>query len=296
MKCLLLFSFTFSTLFLNAQNEVALFPVASPMGHVSQIIGNTKLEIEYERPLARKREIFGGLVPWNQVWRTGAGASTKIKFSKAVVVEGQSIPPGRYSLFTIPGADTWVVILNSDTTIYGTYGYDRVKDIARFVVTPKLSHRFYEALTIDIDLVQSNARLYLSWTNIQIDFSIATTTAFDATKFIEQQLLTEKNKKSDAYYEAAQYLFFERSNLKQGLQLADKALELDKNNGAARRVKMEIYEYLGMFDEALIEISRALEMEKNKPYEKEADRTSEIKYWQNHQVRIKEERNKSVNE
>ena len=90
--------------------------------------------------------------------------------------------------------------------------------------------------------------------------------------------------------------FFERSNLKQGLQLADKALELDKNNGAARRVKMEIYEYLGMFDEALIEISRALEMEKNKPYEKEADRTSEIKYWQNHQVRIKEERNKSVNE
>ena len=296
MKCLLLFSFTFSTLFSNAQNEVALFPVASPMGHISQIIGNTKLEIEYERPLARKREIFGGLVPFNQVWRTGAGASTKIKFSKSVVVEGQSIPPGRYSLFTIPGADTWVVILNSDTTIYGTYGYDRVKDIARFVVTPKLSNRFYEALTIDIDLVQSNARLYLSWTNIQIDFSIATTTAFDATKFIEQQLLTEKNKKSDAYYEAAQYLFFERSNLKQGLQLADKALELDKNNGAARRVKMEIYEYLGMFDEALIEISRALEMEKNKPYEKEADRTSEIKYWQNHQVRIKEERNKSVNE
>ena len=292
MKCLLLFSFTFSTLFLNAQNEVALFPVASPMGHVSQIIGNTKLEIEYERPLARKREIFGGLVPWNQVWRTGAGASTKIKFSKAVVVEGQSIPPGRYSLFTIPGADTWVVILNSDTTIYGTYGYDRVKDVARFVVTPKLSNRFYEALTIDIDLVQSNARLYLSWTNIQIDFSITTTTASDAMKFIEEQLLTGINKKSDAYYEAAQYLFFERSNLRQGLQLADKALELDNNNGAARRVKMEIYEYLGMVDEALNEISRALEMEKNKPYEKEADRTSEIKYWLKHQARIKEKRTK----
>jgi tetratricopeptide (TPR) repeat protein len=296
MKCLLLFSFTFSTLFSNAQNEVALFPVASPMGHISQIIGNTKLEIEYERPLARKREIFGELVPWNQVWRTGAGASTKIKISKAAVVEGQSIPPGRYSLFTIPGADTWVVILNSDTTLYGTYGYDRAKDIARFVVTPKLSHRFYEALTIDVDLVQSNARLYLSWTNIQIDFSIATTTASDASKFIEQQLLTEKNKKSDAYYEAAQYLFFERSNLKQGLKLADKALELDKNNGAARRVKMEIYEYLGMFDEALIEISHALEMEKNKPYEKEADRTSETKYWLKHQARIKGKRNRSVNE
>ena len=195
MKCLLLFSFTFSTLFSNAQNEVALFPVASPMGHISQMIGNTKLEIEYERPLARKREIFGGLVPFNQVWRTGAGASTKIKFSKAVVVEGQSIPPGRYSLFTIPGADTWVVILNSDTTIYGTYGYDRVKDVARFVVTPTLSNRFYEALTIDIDLVQSNARLYLSWTNIQIDFSITTTTASDAMKFIEEQLLTGINKK-----------------------------------------------------------------------------------------------------
>jgi dTDP-4-amino-4,6-dideoxygalactose transaminase len=98
--------------------------------------------------------------------------------------------------------------------------------------------------------------------------------------------------KSDAYSEAAQFLLFERAHLMDGLKLADKAIELNKNNGGARRVKMEIYEYLGMYKEALNEITRALEMEKNKPYENEADRASEVTYWQTHQMRIKEQQGK----
>ena len=288
MKYLFFVSFLLTNLFLNAQSEVALFPVASPKGGISQIIGNTKIEIEYERPLARKRTIFGNVVPWNKLWRTGAGSSTKITIDKAVVIEGQRIPSGKYSLFTIPNPESWIVILNTDTTLYGTYGYNQSKDIARFVVNPRPTQRYYEAFTIDIDLVQSNARLFISWANTQIDLSLVTTTAAEAMQFIKEQLLTGKNTKPDAYLEAAEFLFFERTHLLDGLKLAEKAIQLDKDNGAARRVKMEIFELLGMYKEALTEITKAVEMEKNKRYKTEADRTQEIKYWQMHQKRIQD--------
>ena len=90
MKFLFLLCFLLTGFFLRAQNEVALFPVASPKGIITQMVGNTKVEIEYERPLARKRNIFGNVVPWNQLWRTGAGSSTKIRIDKAVVIEDQN--------------------------------------------------------------------------------------------------------------------------------------------------------------------------------------------------------------
>ncbi len=160
MKYIFILSSVFTSFFASAQNEVALFPAASPKGSLSQMVGNTKIEIEYERPLARKRKIFGDLLPWNQLWRTGAGPYTKIKIDKSVIIEGQKVPSGHYSLFTIPNPEAWIVIINSDTTLYGSYGYNQSKDVARFVVTPRLTERFYEALTVDIDLMQSNARLY----------------------------------------------------------------------------------------------------------------------------------------
>jgi hypothetical protein len=287
MKYIFIIGFVFTHFCLPAQNEVSIFPVASPKGMISQVVGNTQIEIEYERPLARKRQIFGDLVPWNQVWRTGAGASTKIKLDKPVLIEGQKVPSGHYSLFTIPNPEEWIVIINSDTTLYGSYGYNPIKDVTRFVVTPRKSERYFEALSIDIDLQQSNAKLYISWANIQIDFDIITTTATDAMKYIEEQLLTGVNKKPDDYYEAAQYLLFERTHLMEALKLAENAIKLNKNNGAARRVKIEIYEYLGLYKEALNEINEALEMEKNKRYEKEEDRALEVKYWQTLQKRMK---------
>ncbi len=287
MKQLFFVSFLLATFFATAQNEVALFPVASPRGSIYQQVGNTTITVEYERPLARMRTIFGNLVPWNQLWRTGAGASTKIRFGKAVEVEGQQVPAGTYSLFTIPSPESWIVILNADTTLYGTFGYSQEKDVARFVVSPRATQRYYEALTLDIDLVQSNARLFISWAQMQVDFNIVTSTAADALQFI-RQLATGANTKPDAYFEAAQFLFFERAHLPEALALAGKAIQLDRDNGGARRVKMEIYEYLGLYKEALNEVTNAIEMEKKKRYEKEADRALEIAYWQRHDKRIQD--------
>ena len=101
------------------------------------MVGNTTLQIEYERPSARKRKVFGELVPWDQVWRTGAGNCTKIKTNQPIKIGGQQIEKGVYSLFTIPNPHEWVIILNKDTSLYGSYNYNSENDVARFVVIPK---------------------------------------------------------------------------------------------------------------------------------------------------------------
>ncbi|RMG64300.1 MAG: DUF2911 domain-containing protein [Bacteroidetes bacterium] len=102
------------------------FPSLSPSAYLSQQAGDTRIEIWYDRPAARGREIFGGLVPWGEVWRTGAGPCTKIRFDQAVKVGGQAVPAGTFALATIPYPDRWMVILHRDTSLYGAYGYDLV--------------------------------------------------------------------------------------------------------------------------------------------------------------------------
>lgn len=258
------------------------FPSFSPKGNISQIVGNTLIELEYERPSARKRQIFGGLVPWNKVWRTGAGNCSKIRFNKDVEIGSQKIPAGNYSIFTIPNPKEWVVIINKDSTLYGSYDYYYKKDIARFVVIPKKSNRFYETLNFDIELNQHNATLYISWTNIQISFDIKTSTNFDIEKLIREELLTGKNKLFDNYARAASYLSFRGVNLTQALKLADKAKKLDKDSEWVSRIKIDIYESLKLYDDALNEIKQALEILKRKK-----DRSNEINKMESKYKRIK---------
>lgn len=253
------------------------YPSLSPRGTISQVVGNTKVEIEYERPSARNRRVFGELVPWDKVWRTGAGNCTKIGFDKDVVLGGHPVKAGRYSLFTIPNPREWVVILNSDTTLYGSGRYNPEKDVARFVVLPKKSPRFYETLTIDIDLVPNNARIYISWEHTAIDFELITTTLADLMQYIDEFLLTRKEADANRYSNAAEQLYFSNTRLNEAIRLTDIAIEKNSDDGFARRVKMDIYEKLHRYDKALQVVENAIENEKD---------PGEIAYWREHQKRL----------
>jgi tetratricopeptide (TPR) repeat protein len=239
------------------ENEIP-YPALSPKGNISQTVGNTLIEIEYERPSARKREIFGALVPWNKIWRTGAGNCTKIRFDNEVKVGGQEVPAGNYSVFTIPNPKEWIVILNKDTTLYGSYNYNYENDIARFVVIPTESRRYYETLNIDIELIQHNAKVYISWENTLVSFDIETSTNVQITKLINEELLTGKNQLSDSYAGAASYLFFRGIDLAVALDLADRAIELDENSEWPRYLKIRIYEKLKLYDSAIEEIDKTM--------------------------------------
>lgn len=262
------------------------FPSLSPKGNITQVIGDTRIEVEYERPAARNRVIFGGLVPWNKVWRTGAGYCTKIRFDKPVSVGGQQIEAGHYSLFTIPSPNSWIVIFNTDTTLYGSYGYDEKKDVARFVVNSLKPDRFYETLTIDIDFIPNHARMYISWANTQIHFPIHTSSDERAMRYIQEELLTGKEKDPDQYGMGADYLMYQNQNFSDALILAEMMIQKEGNEGWARIIKLTVYEKLHLYDKALVEIEKGIAHTQTSEYEEEVYRENDLKEWKRHAVRI----------
>lgn len=277
----LLFSFllllTFD--FLSAQ-----IPSFSPAGKVEQIIGNTTINVEYERPLVRGRLIYGGLVPWNEVWRTGAGYCTKLRFSKQVTVGGQTVPAGYYALLTIPGEDEWTIILNKDSTLYSAHDYSADLDVARFRTRPKSTSRYYEALTIDLDLEYENARLYLSWAETQVNFPIMTSTSAETLDYIEE-LLSAPPSDTVNYAYAAEYLFFARGDMRQALALTERQLATSENE-YAYDMRRQIFEYLGYREKALAEVHRAIAFRKANPLDA-ANQAWSLREWGAHEARLK---------
>lgn len=255
------------------------FPSLSPKGSITQVVGNTTIKVEYERPSVRNREVFGGLVPWNMVWRAGAGYCTKISFDRAVNVGGQPVEAGVYSLFTIPNQSEWTVILNADTSLYGSGKYDQTKDVARIKTNVRTSERHYETVTIDIDVIPNNAQLFISWANTQVSFEVQTSTDEDALEYIAEQLMTDKIKDPNEYASAAEHLQFHDINLSDAIILADKSIAI-KWSGWASRLKMELYEKLENYDKAIAAAAEAISYEKQQPKRQYYDPEEEIKRWE----------------
>ncbi len=146
----------------------------SPNAVVGQTIGTTDVMVTYGRPSVRDREIFGGLVPLDSLWRTGANEATAITFSDDVTVEGQPLAAGTYGLFTIPGADEWTVIFNDIPGQWGAYEYDASHDILRVTVTPEKGADT-ELMTLSFDEVGENkGELVLRWADSVVPIMIGT--------------------------------------------------------------------------------------------------------------------------
>lgn len=173
-KMLFLF-FCLSICYVSGQTETSTFtvPTTNPKAIVQQKVAATDIEIIYNRPTVRGRQIFGNLVPYDQVWRTGSDASTKISFSTSVLIEGKAVVAGTYELFTIPGKEKWIVILQESHSQWGSYGYDAARDVMRCVVTPMMMNDRVESFTISIDDVKSDeAILNISWDQVRIPVKI----------------------------------------------------------------------------------------------------------------------------
>lgn len=255
-----LFSLTlfFSSIYVPGFSQIN-FPTISHKSTIVQQVGRLTMEVEYERPSARGRKIFGGLVPYGEVWRTGAGYATKIRFSHPVGIANQEVPAGAYTLLSIPKPDTWTLILNTDTTLYGAYDYTEEKDILRFEIPTQQSKRFYETLTIGIDVEPYTAELYISWTSVQLRFSIETYTEQEVEEGIEKYLVSGNSKDPDLYTQAADYYLWADKELDRALSFAQKALELDPSE-SKYALKAELLIRLDRPEEALEVIQTALQL------------------------------------
>jgi hypothetical protein len=217
------------------------FPDLSPKGVVRQRVGFTTITVTYERPAVRGRKIFGGLIPYGKLWRTGAGNCTTIRFSTSVIINNREINAGTYTLLSIPGRNEWTIILNSDTTLYGARAYRQEKDIMRFNAKSASSHRHYESFTIDIDVVPHNATLYLAWERTEIKFQIDTGADKKTAAFISENLLNDKSRDPSQYAEAIEYYYFLNQELDKALVLADKAIAI-RPRSYYYRLKIDILE------------------------------------------------------
>ena len=182
-------------------------PQASPTTKLETTIGLTSVKVEYSRPGVKGRDkaIFGGLVPYGEVWRTGANASTKVTFDDSVSIKGKMVAPGTYALYTIPGDNEWTVILNNDLTLWGAGGYDEAKDALRVKVKPGSITEPAETFTIDFSNYQNNsANLNMMWDFTKVAIPIEVSTDDKVMAQIEKIM-----GKPDAvtFYRAADYYY-----------------------------------------------------------------------------------------
>lgn len=147
--------------------------IPSPPAVVTQKVGNTEVMIKYAQPAAKGRLVFGtkeqkALVPFGEVWRTGANESTTIEFSADVTVQGKTLAKGVYSLFTIPGATDWTIVFNKEAKMWGAYTYKAEKDILRVSAKPS-EHKMTERLTIG---VSASGQVTLEWDKTSVSFYV----------------------------------------------------------------------------------------------------------------------------
>jgi hypothetical protein len=155
-------------------------PRASQHATITQTVGLTDIAIDYSRPVAKGRAIFGGLVPYDKVWRTGANDATTITFSDDVTINGQALPKGAYSLHTIPGKDSWTIIFNKVAKQWGSFNYDQAQDALRVTAKPQKAP-FAEVFTIGIpDVTPDNATVSLHWADLSVSFTVGTNTTAKA--------------------------------------------------------------------------------------------------------------------
>lgn len=164
-------------------------PRLSPRAEVSQVVGLSEIGITYSRPSVNGRTVFGELVPWGEVWRTGANEATQFTLSHDAEIEGQAIEAGSYALFTVPGEKRWKLIFNREAEQWGAFRYDAEKDALTFEVEPR-SAPHTEAFEIAFaEVTAETAEVVLAWAETEVSFTVrfdVDAVAFEvASRFVE---------------------------------------------------------------------------------------------------------------
>jgi len=140
----------------------------SKNGKTQAVIDGIEVTVEYGRPSIKNRKIWGGLVPYDRIWRTGADEATTVVVAADVLVEGQALPAGLYSLFTIPGEEDWIMVFNTVSEQWGAFNYDESKDALRVTVTPRPAD-FVESLEFQIE----GSDIVMRWGELAVPVRIA---------------------------------------------------------------------------------------------------------------------------
>ncbi len=237
-------------------------PQPSQISYTIQELGLGKISVGYSRPSAKGRTIFGDVVPFDVIWRTGANASTKFYTSEEITVEGNKVPAGKYALYTIPGKLEWTIILHKDTTFWGDGGtdYKAENDLVRFKVKPVTIAPKVETFTIGFNnLTTTSATLDMAWENVLVSVKIATNIDEKVMTSIKNTL----NPKPTAgnYYQSASYYYENDKDLGEALVWVNKAIEMRPEaywmSHLKAKILAKIKDYEGSYAAANVSIEAA---------------------------------------
>jgi tetratricopeptide (TPR) repeat protein len=231
-------------------------PRPSPFAKVWQVVGLTEITVDYSSPGVKGRKIWGGLVPYDQMWRAGANTATKVTFSKNVTFAGKPVAAGSYAFFVIPGKNDWTVILNKKTDQSGTgRDYKQAEDLLRVSVKPKAAP-FRERLAYLVtDFTDDKASLDLEWEKLRLSIPITVDTGPQAVASINAAV----DGTWRTYANAARYMLENKKDYDTGMKYADQSLAL-KQDWFNLWIKAELLAAKGDVKDALTTGEKAYEI------------------------------------
>jgi tetratricopeptide (TPR) repeat protein len=254
-----LFAMCFTATHSNAQSITLDLPRDSQHAKVMQRVGITDITINYHRPLVKGRKVWGGIVPYGQVWRAGANENTTIEFSDPVSIEGKSLAKGIYGLHMVPGENEWTIIFSKNSTAWGSFTYNQSEDALRVAVKPQ-SAEMKEALAYEVDNVTPTAAtITLRWEKVAVPFKLDVNTNEIVAQNLHGQLRGLAQYTWDGWDDAATYLFTNKIDMEEALKYEDRSIGVEERFDNLMN-KSRILDALKRTDDATVARNKALTM------------------------------------
>jgi hypothetical protein len=260
-------------------------PSESPKCKITQQVGLGYITVHYSRPAVKGRKIFGGLIPYDQVWRTGANLPTFIVLTDTAFIANKKnkLKPGKYALYTIPGLKEWTIIFSKDTALWGAFGYNQKNDALRFNVIVSNSENLTENFTIGFDKLTDNcATIRLQWENTLALIPICFDIEQRVLNHIKQSIAEQAEPDWSIYWAGAKYLLNNKIEFDLALQWINKSVEI-KEWSTNMWTKAQIHAARGEYSAAVQAGQRAIQIGTTKeniiyfPYQTTYE--AEMKVW-----------------
>ena len=253
LTCLLLSG----SIYMTSQAQQLRTPAPSPAATVKQSFALSSVEVNFSRPAVRGRAIFGDLVPYGKVWRTGANEATTITFGEDVTVGGKKVPAGKYGLLTIPGQNEWTIIISKQLDVTSPAAYKQDQDVARFTAKAETLPFTVESFMIVFDDIKTNSMIVeLLWDKTAVGFTVES----DVDSKVMTQIDNAMNKDNRPYFGAAMYYMENGKDMNKALEWLNKAVEQSPNAFWIHHQRANAFAKLGKKQDAIAAANKSMEL------------------------------------
>jgi tetratricopeptide (TPR) repeat protein len=248
-----------SYIFFSTEAQQLTTPQPSPTANIKQNFALSSIEISFSRPGVKGRKIFGDLVPYGKVWRTGANNATTITFGEEVMIGGKKVPAGKYGLLSIPGEAEWTFIITKQTDVTSPADYKQDQDVVRITAKPQTLPFSIETMMINIDNIKSNScTIGLVWDNVFAGFDVTS----DVESKVMAQIKNAMENDNKPYFNAALYYIDNGKDLNKAIEWLDKAYAQNPEAFWVLYQKARAQKMLGKKTDAMATSNKSIEIAK----------------------------------